>query len=85
MTPTAFSTVPIAPLPLERFAEVLDETEMAELVALAQRAQTLMQGRAVWCVNSTANGGRWQAAVGHRRSVPRAGLSRGRHGPPSHP
>ena len=30
---------------------------MAELVALAQRAQTLMAGRAVWCVNSTANGG----------------------------
>ncbi len=57
MSPHAFSTVPIAPLGLERFGAVLDEAGMDELLALAQRASTLMTGRAVWCVNSTANGG----------------------------
>jgi trehalose synthase len=57
MSPKAFSTVPIAPLSLERFSEVLDETELAALRDLAQRAGALMAGHVVWCVNSTANGG----------------------------
>ena len=57
MSPRAFETVPVAPLSLERFAGVLEEGELADLLAVAGEARALMEGRAVWCVNSTANGG----------------------------
>ena len=49
--------VPIAPLPIERFSEVLDADAFAAWMELAQRAQAALAGRVVWCVNSTANGG----------------------------
>ena len=57
MTTGAFTTVPVAPLPFERFGEILDEKELAERLAVAARAAELLRGRAVWCVNSTATGG----------------------------
>ena len=48
--------VPVAPLPPERFRELLGERygEIEELIA---RGQALFAGRAVWHVNSTARGG----------------------------
>ena len=52
----ALTHVPVAPLPPERFREVLGErySEIEELIA---RGQELFAGRAVWHVNSTARGG----------------------------
>jgi trehalose synthase len=49
--------VPIAPRPLERFHEVLDDEAFAALMAVRDRADALLDGRVVWCVNSTARGG----------------------------
>jgi trehalose synthase len=49
--------VPIAPLPLGRFREVLDDDSYEGLLTLAERAAKLLEGRVVWCVNSTAHGG----------------------------
>jgi trehalose synthase len=53
----ALTAVTIAPLPLERFRTVLDEDEYAGLLTLATHARGLLDGRVVWCVNSTATGG----------------------------
>jgi trehalose synthase len=53
----AITDVPIAPLPTERFRAVLDDREYRDLLELRRRAQVLLRGRAVWCVNSTARGG----------------------------
>jgi trehalose synthase len=49
--------VPIAPLSIERFSEVLDADAFAAWMDLTQRARAALAGRVVWCVNSTANGG----------------------------
>jgi trehalose synthase len=49
--------VPVSPLPIERFRTVLDDAGYRDLLALRDRAQGLLAGRAVWCVNSTATGG----------------------------
>ena len=49
--------VPVSPLAIERFRDVLDDDGWAHLQALAIRAQKLLDGRVVWCVNSTAHGG----------------------------
>jgi trehalose synthase len=49
--------VPVAALPLERFEAVLDETAYDALLALRARAERMLAGRVVWCVNSTAHGG----------------------------
>ena len=57
MSPRAFTIVPVAPLPPERFGDVLGEDELADLLSIAARGGALMDGRAVWCINSTANGG----------------------------
>jgi len=48
--------VPVAPLPPERFRELLGE-RYAEIEELIARGQELFAGRAVWHVNSTARGG----------------------------
>jgi trehalose synthase len=53
----ALHPVEVAPRSIERFSEVLDEAGYDELLALADRAQGLLADRAVWCVNSTAQGG----------------------------
>ena len=53
----AVADVPVAALPIERFATVLDETAYGDLLALRERSSRLLHGRAVWCVNSTAHGG----------------------------
>ena len=52
----ALEHVPVAPLPPERFRELLGDrySEMEEVIA---RGQELFGGRAVWHVNSTARGG----------------------------
>ena len=52
----ALTHVPVAPLPPERFRELLGERygEIEELIA---RSQEVFAGRAVWHVNSTARGG----------------------------
>jgi len=57
MTGRALAEVAIAPLPLERFREVLDDAGYRELLELQRRATALLAGRVVWCVNSTARGG----------------------------
>jgi trehalose synthase len=53
----ALEWVPVAPVSLERFRQVLDDGEYEALMALAARARGLLEGRVVWCVNSTARGG----------------------------
>src|SRR4051794_28617521 len=52
----ALEHVPVAPLPPERFRELLGDRyrELEEVIA---RAQEVFGGRAVWHVNSTARGG----------------------------
>jgi trehalose synthase len=57
MSTPALVEVPIAPLPLERFREVLDDDGYQALMALQRHAADLLAGRVVWCVNSTAQGG----------------------------
>jgi len=49
--------VPVSALPIERFRAVLDDAGYRDLLALRDRAQQLFEGRAIWCVNSTATGG----------------------------
>jgi trehalose synthase len=49
--------VPVAALPLERFRDVLDDDGYQSLLDLRDRAAALLDGRVVWCVNSTAQGG----------------------------
>ncbi len=49
--------VPVAPLPWERFREVLDVDQAEALGRTAIRAQRLLAGRVVWNVNTTAHGG----------------------------
>ena len=49
--------VAVAPLPWERFREVLDAEGAEALERTVTRAQRLLAGRVVWNVNSTANGG----------------------------
>jgi trehalose synthase len=48
--------VPVAPLPPERFRELLGD-RYSEIEDVIVRSQTLFAGRAVWHVNSTARGG----------------------------
>ena len=48
--------VPVAPLPPERFRELLGD-RYAEIEETIARGQELFAGRAVWHVNSTARGG----------------------------
>lgn len=57
MTRPALLDVPIAPLPLERFRDVLDGDGYRALMELRTHAAELLAGRVVWCVNSTAQGG----------------------------
>jgi hypothetical protein len=49
--------VPVAPPSIERFSEVLDAEAFGAWVDLAERARSVLRGRVVWCVSSTANGG----------------------------
>lgn len=49
--------VPIHALAPERFAEVLDADAVSVLFDTRDRGIELLEGRAVWCVNSTATGG----------------------------
>jgi trehalose synthase len=49
--------VPVAALHIERFRDVLDDPAYAALLELRARAEELLAGRVVWCVNSTAHGG----------------------------
>jgi trehalose synthase len=53
----AIFDVETAPLPIERFATVLDMDAYGELLATRRRALDLLRDRVVWCVNSTARGG----------------------------
>jgi len=55
--PPCLTAVPIASRPLERFEEVLDEQAFTALMRLRDQAAGLLDGRVVWCVNSTAQGG----------------------------
>jgi trehalose synthase len=54
---TTISDVPITPLPLDRFAEVVEPGRLDELRAAATRAREALAGRTLWNVNSTAKGG----------------------------
>src|SRR3954470_6115256 len=49
--------VAIAPLPIERFADVLTPEQQEGLERTITRSQSLLAGRVVWNVNSTAYGG----------------------------
>jgi trehalose synthase len=51
------SSVPIDPMPLARFREVLQPEAWAEVEQAVLRARKLLRGRTVWNVNSTAAGG----------------------------
>ena len=53
----ALTSVPIGTLSLERFASVLDPERYEQVREAAERAAKLLEGRAVWNVNSTARGG----------------------------
>lgn len=57
MAPQRLVPVPVAPLPIERFRDVLDDEGYRDLLALQVRANDLLAGRVVWCVSSTAVGG----------------------------
>jgi trehalose synthase len=49
--------VPVAPMPWERFREVLEADQAAALEHTVTRAQRVLAGRVVWNVSSTARGG----------------------------
>jgi trehalose synthase len=53
----ALTHVPIAPLALDRLRAVLTDAQWEELEAAQARSRVLLEGRVVWSVNSTANGG----------------------------
>jgi trehalose synthase len=55
--PAQLADVPVAPLSLERFKEVLDADQIEALDRNTSRAQRLLAGRVVWNVSSTARGG----------------------------
>jgi len=55
--PARVEHVPVAPLPWERFGDVLDAEQTGALERTVSRAQRLLTGRVVWNVNSTARGG----------------------------
>ena len=57
VTPAQVAYVPVAPLPLERFDDVLDGEQAQALGRTAARARQLLTGRVVWNVSSTARGG----------------------------
>jgi trehalose synthase len=57
LSPAATFDVPTAPLPIERFQSVLDDDAYRELLAVRDEAVALLRGHAIWCVNSTAQGG----------------------------
>ena len=54
---SALEQVHIAALPIDRFRGVLDPKQFADLSELAAHAQERLEGRVIWCVNSTATGG----------------------------
>jgi trehalose synthase len=49
--------VTVAPLPWERFKNVLTPEQSEELGAAVERGRQLLSGRVIWNVNSTARGG----------------------------
>jgi trehalose synthase len=49
--------VPVAPMPIERFDEILTAQQQTALAQTIARAQQELEGRVVWNVNSTAYGG----------------------------
>ncbi len=49
--------VPVAPLSPERFKQILDPEQSAELDRAIERARGAFAGRVIWSVNSTARGG----------------------------
>jgi trehalose synthase len=49
--------VAVAPMPLDRLAALLDTEQADAMHASAERARTLLSGRIVWNINSTASGG----------------------------
>ena len=55
--PAQIVDVPVAPLPWQRFNEVLAGDQAEALEHTVTRAQGLLAGRVVWNVNSTARGG----------------------------
>jgi trehalose synthase len=57
MALATITPVPVAPVPLQRFAEVLLPEQERELDRTIDRAHALLSGRVVWNVNSTARGG----------------------------
>ncbi len=53
----ALTSVPVSALPYERFAQVLGPDRFAQFREAADHGRTLLDGRVVWNVNSTARGG----------------------------
>lgn len=49
--------VPVDPLPLERFVDVLEPERADQLMRTAADTRTLLGGRVIWHVNATAQGG----------------------------
>jgi len=57
MSPATIEHVPVSPVSLTRLAEVLRPEQAAELERTISRGSTLLSGRVVWSINSTAYGG----------------------------
>jgi trehalose synthase len=55
--PAELTHVPLTSLPWERFAEVLSPAQAADLGDTVARARSVLAGRVVWNVSSTAHGG----------------------------
>src|SRR3954471_8184171 len=53
----ALASVPIGRLPFERFESVLPPERFAQFREAVERSRKLLEGRAVWNVNSTSRGG----------------------------
>src|SRR3954469_2715928 len=55
---TSLTPVPVGPLSLDRFRDVLAPEQWSELEAVREASREQLAGRVVWSVNSTAHGGR---------------------------
>jgi trehalose synthase len=55
--PTAIVNVPVAPVPPERFMEILNPDQAKEFERTIARGRALLEHRVAWNVNSTARGG----------------------------
>src|SRR5215212_5158465 len=51
------TSVPVDPLPPERFSELVGPARAEHIAAAGEQARQLLEGRVLWNINSTAAGG----------------------------